>query len=145
MYNGANSVYEYKNQKNKENIENAMSSNSRVPEEKAKMSTSYAAAEREYKNGNIKEGDRLCSEGKNAAEQAKKEIRNDAGKKSSEYMKKYEEEYKNGNKEKANEYLKKADDTWSEAKNKEKAIDEEKTKAEEQAKAHREEGMSKSR
>ena len=43
----AKPVYEYKNQKNKENMENAMSSNSRVPEEKAKMSTSYAAAERE--------------------------------------------------------------------------------------------------
>ena len=139
IYN-ARPVYDMPNQKNKENAEKAMSSTSREPEYTAKMSVSYAAAEREYKCGNIQEGDKFCKEGKEAAEQAKKEVGKEAMKKYDEYDKKASEEYskKEPDMQKVKEYQKKCEEVLKDAQKKMNEIDESRAKAEEQAKSQKE-------
>ena len=136
-YYKATSVEEMPNQKNRENVEQAMTSNSRLSEEKAKMQASYASAECEYKNGNIKEGDAKLDEGRAAAVQAHKELDKEAQKKYNEYSEKYEEAYKNSDMSVANEYLKKRDDVLSKAAAEHQKIDDMKSKKEEQAKAQK--------
>ena len=145
IYN-ATPAYEIPNQKNKENVEQAMSSTSRESEYKAKMSVSYAAAEREYKDGHIQEGDKFCEEGKEAAEQAKKEVGSEAMKKYDEYDKRASQEYskKDPDMQKVKEYQEKRDRALIDAQRKMDKIDESRAKAEEQAKSKKE-CMSKTR
>ena len=80
-------VYEVPNQQNKENVDRAMK-NSHVGNT-GTIDAKYAAAEREFKQGNKEAGERYIKEGRAEAERAHKEI----GKAASEYDKKYEECY----------------------------------------------------
>ena len=126
--------------KNRETAEQVMSSTSRVPEEKAHMHAAYAGAEKDYKDGNVRAGDAKMEEGRIAAEQAKKEVQNEATQKANEYYKKEENELEkeNPDMQKAQEYHEKGDKVMSDSVKKQAEIEKERLKAEEQAKAQKE-------
>lgn len=90
-------VSEVKNEKNIENVEKAMMSHSTFIEEKTKMITSYTSAIKEYRSGNMKEGEAKVHEGEQAVKRAIEILKKEKENKCTEYMARYDEEYKKGN------------------------------------------------